>query len=575
MSTNSDRGDGPRLISAVGIAAAAGSLYTSDLGRQAIVRIEPDSGDRVVVSGPGVGAGPALVAPFDLELEADGAIVVVDPGRNAVLRVDPDTGDRAVVSDFSDARLGPVGMTLLSIAVAADGRLMVLDRGEEQLIVVDPVSGARRVFSGPEQPGPHFKSPLDIALAASGDILVADPDAKSVYRVDRGSGARSILSCSKGDYARGGGVAFAEPVGVVELDDGDFLVGDLGSRQVLRVTPDGDRSVYSGDGVGEGDAIELLMAITRDEAGRIFLVERLNDAIVEVQPGGDRRVTSVADSEHVSHFLQPYDITRDAERNLLVMDRGRAAVVRIKTRSGGADDGFVLGCHGGARSRSFGLDVLADGAVIYTDYVHGCVRRQDGSVVTGAGVGEGPELLVPGGVDHFPDGRLAVVSMGAPLRIMEVSGADRRVLTGGDVGSGPAFEKIFGVRVGPQGYLWTCDMGLSALIRVDPATGDRVIISGAGVGSGPGFRRPLGLDVDTDGTVFIADFARNAVLSVDPATGARRVVSDNVRALGPPLTMPISVVIKSRQRLAVTDLSEGAVYWVDRATGARKLLSAD
>jgi len=575
MSSTPRRGDGVSLVSAVGIAAGAGGLYTSDLGLKAVVRVAPDTGQRTVVSGPGVGAGPALVAPFDLELEADGSIVVADTGRNAVLRIDPRTGDRAVVSDFSDARLGPVGLTLLSVAVAGDGRLMVLDRGEEQVVAVDPVSGVRRVFSGADQPGPRFKSPIDLSIAANGDLLVADPDAKSIYRVDRGSGARSLLSCSKEESRQGEGEAFGEPVGVVEMDDGDFLVGDLGRQMVLRVTPCGDRSVYSSDALGGGPSIELLMSITRDAGGRVFLVERENDAVVEVLGDGERRTTSVADAAHVSHFLQPYDITRDEDSNLLVMDRGRGAIVRVKARSGVAEVACELGSADGSRSRSFGLDVLEDGTVLYTDYVHHCVRSADGAVVSPEKVEGGPDLSVPGGIDHFPDGRLVVVEMSAPLRMFEIDGAKRRVITGGGVGEGPEFEKIFGVRVGPKGFLWTCDMGLSALIRVDPETGERVIISGQGVGSGPGFRRPLGLDIDSDGTVFIADFARNAVLEVNPETGARRVVSDNVQALGEPLTMPISVAVKSRHRLAVTDLSAGAVYWVDRRTGARTLLSAD
>ena len=46
-----------------------------------------------------VGSGPSLRFPAGIEVEATGTLVVVDSALGAVLRVDPVTGNRTVISD--------------------------------------------------------------------------------------------------------------------------------------------------------------------------------------------------------------------------------------------------------------------------------------------------------------------------------------------------------------------------------------------------------------------------------------------------------------------------------------------
>ena len=47
----------------------------------------------------GTGAGPTFTSPVGIAVEASGDLVVLDFGLDAVLRVDPVTGDRTIVSD--------------------------------------------------------------------------------------------------------------------------------------------------------------------------------------------------------------------------------------------------------------------------------------------------------------------------------------------------------------------------------------------------------------------------------------------------------------------------------------------
>jgi len=45
-----------------------------------------------------IGSGPDFVTPHGIAVEADGSLVVVDFGLEAVVRVDPVSGDRTIIS---------------------------------------------------------------------------------------------------------------------------------------------------------------------------------------------------------------------------------------------------------------------------------------------------------------------------------------------------------------------------------------------------------------------------------------------------------------------------------------------
>jgi len=63
-----------------------------------VLRVDPRTGDRSIVSGVTIGRGSALQSAHSIALEADGHVVVVDGLLLAVIRVDPTTGDRTLVS---------------------------------------------------------------------------------------------------------------------------------------------------------------------------------------------------------------------------------------------------------------------------------------------------------------------------------------------------------------------------------------------------------------------------------------------------------------------------------------------
>ena len=84
----------------------------SDRYSGTIVAISRNGYVRSLVSGAGKGSGPALEEPVDLALDADNdRLYVVDNALDAVVRVDPRTGDRTTVSSGSIRTPGSLVVT--------------------------------------------------------------------------------------------------------------------------------------------------------------------------------------------------------------------------------------------------------------------------------------------------------------------------------------------------------------------------------------------------------------------------------------------------------------------------------
>ncbi|PON19419.1 hypothetical protein C2W62_02910 [Candidatus Entotheonella serta] len=107
-----DRGNGPRFRSgddgprAVAV-ESDGNLVVVDRSR--VIRFDPGTGHRSVVTGctefesarcigDFIGTGPRFASPQGLTVEADGSLIVVDSRLEAVFRVDPNGGNRTIVS---------------------------------------------------------------------------------------------------------------------------------------------------------------------------------------------------------------------------------------------------------------------------------------------------------------------------------------------------------------------------------------------------------------------------------------------------------------------------------------------
>ncbi len=234
-----------------------------------VVRVDPATGDGDIVSGTlngvTVGTGPDITARGSVGLEANGNLVVANNGSDSVIRIDPLTGNRQIVSGCIDTPIFP-GCTLAGTGtdsfrnptdavVESDGNILVIDQRPPPtsiLFRVDPVSGDRTIVSSNSiGNGPAFSSPTILALDLDGNILVCCQFG-AIYRVDPITGDRAVVSQDNGVGVppTGSGRDFGQVSQMAVEADGSIVVTNIGpptDAYVLRVNPlSGDRTVVSG-----------------------------------------------------------------------------------------------------------------------------------------------------------------------------------------------------------------------------------------------------------------------------------------------------------------------------------------
>jgi sugar lactone lactonase YvrE len=259
LSDNHTPVGGPDLQSPTGVALdAAGNLIVAEnfqtpingVFSPSIVRVDRVTGARTLVSGNTTHAGPGLVYPWGLAIEADGDILVADTvnfpqGQGGVMRVNPVNGARTVLSR-NGSPAGPVSFdNPTDVAVAPNGDIYVVD--EVGVLRVDPVSGARTRVSRNNSPAgaPTFDDPEFLTIDRDGDILVVDTGATDrIIRVDPVTGVRTTVS---DDTNPPGGPTF-QLLGDLVVDCDAIFVVDTAGGAVLRVdAATGARTTVSDD----------------------------------------------------------------------------------------------------------------------------------------------------------------------------------------------------------------------------------------------------------------------------------------------------------------------------------------
>ena len=93
---------------------------------------------------PIIGSGPAFLGPVGLVRETSGQLIVGDQPSATIFRVDPDSGDRAVVSGPGRGDGPPFTGRIKQFALDADGNLLLVvgsvsQGGEGRIFRVDPI----------------------------------------------------------------------------------------------------------------------------------------------------------------------------------------------------------------------------------------------------------------------------------------------------------------------------------------------------------------------------------------------------------------------------------------------------
>jgi streptogramin lyase len=508
VSANGVRGSGPGFVWVSGLAVeAAGTLVVPSSSNHIVLRVDVATGDRTVLSGcTGVGCVPVGTgAPFTavaaLAIGPAGAILVAD--SQSLVRVDPSTGDRTLVSG-STRGSGPALPTSTGVAVEPSGA--VLWAHPHGILRIDPVTGDRLELSGPGAgAGPAFRAIEGIASDATGALLAADSDLGAVVRIDPGSGDRTILA--------GGPVGTGPRLDClddVNREASGALVLTSCTDGVLRVDPvSGDRSLVSGPTTGSGPAFELAGDIIVEPSGSLLVGDLFSIKRVDAITGAR---TIAAGLAHGDPFLYLIGMAHEAPGTVLVSDEGiqydllggflplqlYGGVKRVDLTTGasevvsggglfsarrGSGPGFLGGLRGIAVEPSGNVAaVVHQPSLLRID-----PRTGDRTVVASNRVGSGAVL-------RFPV-HLAVEAAGTWLtvdylsnQIVRVDPATgvRTVASGISVGSGPVFEYPTALRIMPDGSLIVLNDGdhlaipafpFTVVMRVDLATGDRTIVS--------------------------------------------------------------------------------------------------
>lgn len=266
---------------------SSGMLYIADDGVDAIFRVDPVTGEVLAISTNVSAGGPPLRSPRDLLIDAFGNLLLVDNEREEVLRVEPTSGERSIVSGVAE-RVGS-GFIMRQpddIAVAGDGTLIVIGGPRDQLLRIDPVTGDRSFFAG------GFNSPVSVAVEADGSVLVADIAFATIYRLDRNGDNLQVVS----GLTVGSGRPFGLPRDIALGADGTIYVVDsepnrLGVFAVDPVT--GDREVVSSArlGVGDGERFRNPIALLVEPGGSLIVADETDTlgGLFRVDPvTGDR-----------------------------------------------------------------------------------------------------------------------------------------------------------------------------------------------------------------------------------------------------------------------------------------------
>ena len=354
-----------------------------------------------------LGALPAAALTSG-EIAAAGGFDCPSGSGDAILSIDPATGDRMVISGaqpsggdcipigsgeaFGD--VGPIAEDLLGLLLAGDGDG---SGGGARVLVVDPETGDRSMLSGcegePVAPsgcsgsivgtGPAFDFVQAIAVVGSdaashpalagelGNALIAtdveDCSSDTLLVIDRATGGRRALSGPDIGCTRvGAGDPISEITAMGLAPDGTIWAGDGdGSARVLRIEPDtGDRSVTSGcatienfrctgEIVGSGPALSFVRGLEQaDPTAPILALVVLSgcsgDTILAIDPiSGDRTVISGLDAAcnpvgSGPEMFEAESLGRSPDGSLLVSEDQVGRLLRVDPTTGARQ--VVAGC---------------------------------------------------------------------------------------------------------------------------------------------------------------------------------------------------------------------------------------
>jgi hypothetical protein len=200
LTNNLSPAGGPNLDSPEDMAFdLSGNVVTADegitTGVSQVVRVDRNTGVRTLISGAGLGSGPALTGPYSIAVEGTGNILVLDLNpttfTSRLLRITP-TGARSVLSSNAVGAGPALGFT--ERVRVLNGVIYLLDGG--RVLSVNAITGSRTLISGGGVgAGPAFALAESVTTDSTGrGLMVLDQNFSgtgALIHVDLTTGRRA------------------------------------------------------------------------------------------------------------------------------------------------------------------------------------------------------------------------------------------------------------------------------------------------------------------------------------------------------------------------------------------------
>lgn len=448
-------------------------------------------------------------------------------------------------------------LCLFFLGCLASSRLFAQEPASDPAYVFSHFAGSSGGYGNADGTGPAARlwNPAGIAFDRNGNLYVADSASRTLRKVTPAGEVSTLLTANSyqehglsqrilnNPYASYEAVFNPGGVAVDSVDN--VYVTDPGNHVVLKLTPQGNLSVFAGetglvarlyhfaDGPGDQAKFYSPFGLAIDRADNLYVADQDNHIIRKITPGG--MVSTLAGmppefghpdgrgaSQELNHpgsadgtgtaaqFNRPSTLAVDAGGTLFVTDEYNHTIRKItpegivSTLAGtvgesGSSDGLATAAR---FNYPRGITVAATGTVYVADLANAVIRRisPTGDVTTVAGkAGEFGVADGPGGSARF-----------IGPRCMAVDASGNIIIGDGDVyhyplSSGP-YPPHAGTlrRIGQDGTVAT-------FVGQASERG-----STNGIGGKARFTRPEGVAVDASGNVYVADRVNHLIRKIAP-----------------------------------------------------------
>jgi len=303
-----------------------------------VARVDVDKGELTVVA-------DGFKVPAAVNFDSKGNLWVVDTALGQLIRVDPKTGakkmvaqlkpsldnlaidgkDRIFVSNMADNGIQEVdaetgaAKQLIIGKLALPGGIGVVSEGLKDTIYVADVfayrtvDGATGEVSEPARmhtDGGTLEYPMS-ATAKGDDVILSSWFTGTVQVIDRKTGkTREMMH------------GFKAPHDAIRLDDGSFLVNELGTGSLLRVT--GAHGEVRTPILG---GLQGPVGMAAGAKGTVFITEAFGGQVTMVDPGGEMYPV-------VTGLKMPEGIALAPDGKLIVAEVGAKRIVAIDPKDG-------------------------------------------------------------------------------------------------------------------------------------------------------------------------------------------------------------------------------------------------